>query len=90
MAKNLYNHPMLGHPIHRGEQLTTFLDAYAFSIDVKPTQHSPQFRRGADALWQDFVAITGDANLAVNKRIRQNDAALLAARAKLLKKRSHG
>lgn len=64
MARTLYNLRLLGDTKLRANRLDVFLDGYAASLDVDPLCYSPARRRGADALWNDFVRISHDTNRA--------------------------
>lgn len=69
MANTLYNIRLLGDAPLRKQRLDIFLDAYGASLDAFPECRLPYMRRGADALWGDFVRVSQDLNHAVRSRI---------------------
>ena len=77
MSKTLYNLRLLADRPLRQDRLDIFLDSYAASLDAYPYCYSPVRRRGADALWQDFVRIAQDTNRAMEKnaalRLNKNE-----------------
>ncbi|MBF9048526.1 hypothetical protein GTA62_06270 [Roseobacter sp. HKCCD9010] len=66
MAKTLYNLRLLGDRPLQQERLDLFLDAYGASLDANPACFSSSRRRGAAALWDDFVRISEDTNRAMS------------------------
>jgi hypothetical protein len=66
MARKLYNIPLLENQ----RAFWAFLDAYATSLDVDPTCGRPWIHRSPQALWDDFVRVATDANIAFEKHTK--------------------
>lgn len=80
MQKRVFNHPMLGNPRVRDSKLFQFLDVYAMSLDVEPSCYRTRAPRAADALWNDFVSISSDANETVAKSAEKQIFASVVSR----------
>lgn len=74
MARALYNIRSLGDPSVRQARLAAFLDGFAAAIDIYPVCEPQRMRRGADALWEDFVRIASDMDRAVLQARRERPA----------------
>ena len=76
MPKPIYNIRLVADGPLRKKRLDIFLDAYATSLDAWPTHLGGPPKRGADALWGDFVRISQDINKVVvtrKKSLVEND-----------------
>ena len=68
MARKLYNLPLLTD----NRAFSAFLDAYATSLDVDPLCGRPRVNKSAEALWEDFVRISTDANNAFSRNVKES------------------
>ena len=63
MARKIYNIPLL----ETTKAFWAFLDAYATSLDINPICGKPAIQKSPEALWEDFIRVTGDANAAFER-----------------------
>lgn len=73
MAKALYNIRVLADGALRKTRFDAFLDGYAPSIDAFPHISQQTYRRGADALWGDFVRVARDTD----RTLKQHSSRLI-------------